>query len=155
MNQALIITYTFLLLWNWLFKVCHLHTEDTSSQHGLLETPIFSSCLQSSRSPPLCAKGRGEDGGGEGKQSRAEPCLTPEEKKNKGGGRRGAKRNRRAEKKYLKTASREAQKQGEWKTGVTEDVVEIQEGGRETIQKLFSPLLWLRTENRITSCFLS
>ncbi len=51
----------------------------------------------------LCAKGRGEDGGGEGKQSQAEPCLTPEEKKNKGGGRRGAKRNRRAEKKYLKT----------------------------------------------------
>ncbi len=51
----------------------------------------------------LCAKGRGEDGGGEGKQSRAEPCLTPEEKKrNKGGDRRGVKRNRRAEKNTLK-----------------------------------------------------
>ncbi len=62
----------------------------------------------------LCAKGRGEDGGGEGKQSRAEPCLTPEEKKKEQG--RGQKRSEEKQKgieKYLKTASREAQKQGE------------------------------------------
>lgn len=151
----------FLLLWNWLFKVWHLHTEDASSQHGLLETPIFF-ILPTTTHPLHPGAQRSVRKGGvmmeEGRVSRAglnHVWLLKKKKRNKGGGRRGAKRNRRAEKKYLKTASREAQKQEEWETGVPEDVVEIQEGGQETIQKLFSPLLWLKTENRITSCFLS
>ncbi len=129
-KQALIITYMFLLLWNWLFKVCHLHTEDRSSQHGLLETPIY--FILPTTTHPLhpgaqrsVRKGGGEDGGGDGKQSRAEPCLTPEEKKGTREGTEEEWRETEGQRKYLKTASREAQKQGEWETGVTEDVVEI------------------------------
>jgi len=128
--------------------VCHLHS---SMAHWW--RPFFHPTTTHpppSRSPPHCVKGRGEDGGGEGKQSRAEPCLTP-----KKGTRAGEDKERRETERQRKNPSelpsREAQKQGEWETGVlqvAQDNVDIQEGGRQTIQKPFSPLLWLRTDKQ-------
>jgi len=89
-------------------------------------------------------KGRGEDGGGEGKQSQAEPCLTPK-KRNKGGGRQGAKRNRKAEEKSLRTAFERGTKTGRMRnrslTSRTRQRGHSRRGTADHSKAFFSPVM--------------
>lgn len=129
----------------WLFKVCHLHTDTTRSMAHffILPTPT----------PLHPGAHRSVWKGGvkmeEGRVNRAGLNHVWLLKKEQGRGKTRSEEKQKGRGKILQNClEREAQKQGEWETGVLEDNVDIQEGGRQTIQKPFSPLLWLRTDKQ-------
>lgn len=99
-------------------------------------------------------KGRGEDGGGEGKQSRAEPCLTP-----KKGTREGEDKERRETERQRKNPSelprerdknRENEKQESYKSQKT--TWTFKEGDCSPFKSLFLHYYGSELINRITSC---